>query len=89
MIEQPLLLTGWSSRFLIYDPLPNTVSYATLGTLQLTVQSFCDIQDARPHQWSPSASQPTLSRKTEDILRSGRYPKDAPLPTFLAYLQPV
>ena len=39
--------------------------------------------------WSPSTSHPTLSREAEDFLRGGKYPNDVPLPTFLAYLQPV
>ena len=31
----------------------------------------------------------TLSREAEDFHRGGKYPKDVPLPTFLAYLRLV
>ena len=41
------------------------------------------------HNWSPSTSHPTLPREAEDFPRDGKHAKDVPLPTFLAYLQPV
>ena len=67
----------------------NTVSLATLGTIHLTVQPLYNLQDAMLRYWSPSASHPTLPREAEDFPRGGKYPKDVPLPTFLAYVQLV
>ena len=58
----------------------------TFGTLPLTVQYLCDLQDAMPCHWSPSISHPVIPREGEDFPRGGKFPKDASLPTFLAYL---
>ena len=93
------LLTAQASSFLIQAPFPNKVSQDTFGILLLsqdtfgtllqTVQYLCDFWVAMPRHWSPSASYPTLSREAEDYPRGGKYPKDVPLSTFLATLQPV
>ena len=90
MLEQPLLFTGCSStQFFNSPPFPNTVSKDSFGTLLLTVQYLYDLRDAMPHHWLPSTYHPTLSREAEDFPRGDKYPKDVPLLTFLAYLEPV
>ena len=71
------------------QPFPNTVSQDTFGTLLLTVQYFGDLRDAIPCHCSPSTSHPALPREAEDFPAGGKYPKDGPLPTFLACLQSV
>ena len=90
MLEQPFFFTGCSSiQFFNSPPFSHTISQNTFGTLALTVQYLCDLQDARPCHWSPSTSHPTHPREAEDFpTRGGKYPKDLPLPTLLAYLQP-
>ena len=98
--EKPLLFTGRSSmQFFSFtpppphpsppQPFPNTVSQDTFGTLLLTVQYFGDLRDAIPCHCSPSTSHPALPREAEDFPAGGKYPKDGPLPTFLACLQSV
>ena len=72
MLEEPLDFTGCSSiQFFHSPPFPNsppppppppplkTVIEAARGYLPLTVQSLCDLRDAMPRHWSPSASHPT------------------------------
>ena len=91
MLEQPLLFTGCSSiQFFNSPPFPK---HRQLGhTLYLTpqcVQPLYNFWDAIPGDWSPSGSHPTLPREADDFPRSGKDPKDVPLPTFLAYLQPA
>ena len=76
-------------QFFNLTPLPNTVSQDTFRTLPLTVQYLCDLRDTMPRHWSSSTSHPTLSREADDFPVGGKYPKDALLSTFLAYLQPV
>ena len=39
---------------------PNKVSQGTFGTLPLTEQYLCDLRNAMPCHWSPSASHPTF-----------------------------
>ena len=48
-------------QFFYLPPFPNTASQTTFGYLLLTVQHLCDLQDAMPRHWSPSASHPTLT----------------------------
>ena len=56
------LLTGCLGiQFFSFTPYPNTVSWATFGYLPHTVQYLCDLQDAMPCHWSPSASHPTFT----------------------------
>ena len=88
MLEQPLLYAQGSS-FLIRPASSNTVSPDNLRTLPLTVQYLCNLHDAMSRCWSPSTSYPNLPRKAGDFLRGDKYPNDVPLPTLLAYLQPV
>ena len=83
------LLAVQAFSFLIHPPFLNTVSQDTFVTLSLTAQHLCDFQDIMPHHWSPHTSHLTLPREAEDFPRGGKYPKDVPLSTFLAYLQPV
>ena len=83
------LLAAQASTFLIHHPYPNTVSQDTFDTQALTVQYFCDLQDTMPCHWSLSTSHPTFPREREHFPRGDKYPKDVPLPKFLAYLQPV
>ena len=83
------LLPAQASSFLFYQPFPNTVSCSTLGTLLHTVQPFCELWNTMPPHWSPSASHPTFPSEAVHFLRGGKYPKDVPLPTLLAYLKPV
>ena len=80
------LLTAQASSFLIHFPFLNTVSKAILSSLHFTVQYLCDLRYTMPCHWSPSTSHPTLPREAGDFPSSGKYPKDVPLPTFLAYL---
>ena len=62
MLQQPLDFTGCSSiQFLNSPPSPDTVSEAARDYLPLTVQRLCDLRDAMPRHWSPSASHPTLA----------------------------
>ena len=49
----------------------------------------CSSMLIMPCHWSPSASHPTLPREAENFSRGNKYPKDVPVPAFLAYLQPV
>ena len=51
--------------------------------------NHCGLRDAMPRQNAP-VSFPTqpIPRKAEDFPRGGKYSKDVPLPTLLAYLQP-
>ena len=85
------LLAAQAFSFLVH-PLSQTVSqdtYPSLDTLSLTVQNLCDLQDAMLRHWSLSTYHPTLPRKAEIFPNGGKYPKDVPLLTFLAYLQPI
>ena len=53
----PYFLTGsLSIQFFDSPPFSHTVSQATFGYLLLTVQHLCDLRDAMPHHWSPTAS---------------------------------
>ena len=62
MLEQPLLFTAYSSiQFFNSLLFPNRVSYATLGSLHITVQTLCDLRDAMPCHWSASASHQTFA----------------------------
>ena len=48
------------------------------------------LRDTMPRQRSPlSFPNAPVPREAEDFPRCGKYPKDVPLSTFLAYLQPV
>ena len=73
MPEQPL----------IHHLFPNTDF-----TLHLTVRPIFDLREAVPH-CSLSAFHPTLPREAENFPKGIKYPRDVPLPTCLAYLQPV
>ena len=55
------LLAAQASSFLINFPFPNTVSWTIPGSPHLTVHPLCDLQDAMPPHWSPSASHLTLA----------------------------
>ena len=59
------------------------LSEVTRGDLPLTVQHLCDLRDAMLLQWPPS-TQP-LPREAGDFPTGEKYPKDVPLPTYLAY----
>ena len=84
MLEQ--LFTGCSSiQFFNSPSFLNTVSQDTFGTQPLTVQYLCDLRDAMPRHCSPNTSHPTLPREAKDFPMGGKYPKDVPLATFLAY----
>ena len=83
------LQAAQASSFLLHFLFLSTVSKATFGKLHLTAQPLCDLRDAMPSHWSPSASHPTLTRETEDLPRGGKYSKDVLLPILLAYLQQV
>ena len=82
-------MAAQTSRFLIHSPFPNTVSQDPLGTLLLTAQYLCDLQNAMPRHWSLINCHPTFPKDAEDFTRGGKYPKDVSLPTLLAYVQPV
>ena len=56
--NQYFLLTGWLGIQFLVNPYVNKVSLASFGYLPLTVQHLCDLQDAMPCHWSPSASHP-------------------------------
>ena len=91
MLEQPLLFTGCSSiQFFNSPPFPE---HSQLGytwyPIHLAVKLLCYLRIAMPRHWSPSASNPTLTRGAEDLPGDSKYHKDVPLHTFLAYLQPV
>ena len=76
------LLAGQVSSFLI-QPLYQTQSVGT------PLVPYCAVLVWLVGcHWSPSTSQ-SLPREAEDFLRGDKYPNDVPLPTFLAYLQPV
>ena len=64
--------------------------HATPEVTTLIFYNFCDLRDAMTHQ-RPPISFPTqpVSREAEDFPRGGKCTNDVPLPTFLAYLQPV
>ena len=67
MLEQPLAFSGCSTiQFFNSLPSLNTVSEAARGNLLLTVQHLCDIWDAMPLHWSPSACHlnPCLGKQT-------------------------
>ena len=75
--------------FLIHLSFLYTVSQDAFRTLTLTAQYFCHLLDAMPRHWSPITSHPTLPREAKKFPRGGKFTKDLPLPTFLAYLHPV
>ena len=89
MLKQPLLFTGCSniqffnSFFVTYG-----TPCRTRGHHSRLI--FCDLRDTMPCQRSPLLF-PTkhVPREAEDFSRGGKYREDVPLPTFLAYLQPV
>ena len=83
------LLPVQGSSFSIHLTFSRTVSWFTFGTLPLNMQYLCDKQGAISWHWSPSTSHPNLYREEENFPRGLNYLKDVPLPTFLAYLQPV
>ena len=72
-----------------YSSLIPKHSQDTFDTLPLNVQYVCDLPDAMHRHWSPSTSHPTLPWEPENFPQDGKYPKNAPLPTFLAYMQLV
>ena len=82
-------LVAHASSFVSHHSFLNTVSYATVGALQLTVQPcvtyrmpYHDIG----HQLLPTEP---LPRQVEDFPRGGNYPKDVSLLPFLGYVEPV
>ena len=79
MLEQSLLFTGCSRIQFFNSP----------SALHLTVQPLCVLRDFMPRHWSPSASHLTLLSVSENFPRGGKYPKNVPLSTFLAYSEPV
>ena len=59
MLEQPLVFTGCSSiQFFNLPSSPTAVSQGAWCNLPLTVQHLCDLWDAMPLHWSPSAFHP-------------------------------
>ena len=82
-------MAAQASNFLIHPTFSSTVSQDTFGNLPLTVQYLCDLWDVMPRHWSRSTSHLALLLEAENFPRGGKHPKDEPLPTFLAYLQPV
>ena len=69
ILEQPLLFTGCSSiQFFNLPPFPNTVSWTTIGSFLLTVQSLCELQYTMPHHWSPVLPTQLLPREAEDYI---------------------
>ena len=92
MLEEPYLLAAQASSFLISHLSPlskHRQSGHTFGTLPPTVQYLCDLRYTIPHHWSQNTSHPNLHRERGDFPMGGKYSKDVPLPTFLAYMQPV
>ena len=61
LINPYFLLAAQASSFLIYFSFPNTVSEDTLGTLPLTVQYLCELQNLMLLHWSPVTSYLTLT----------------------------
>ena len=51
-------------QFIDSLPFQNTVSYATLGTLPLTVQHACGLEDLMLQHWSQGSSHPTLTYRS-------------------------
>ena len=91
MLEQPLLFTllgetGCLSN-LYYLLAARASSFSNHSLSYHSLCSTCVIYETR--HWSPSTSHPTIPGEAEDLARGGKYPKDMPVPTFLAYLQPV
>lgn len=83
MLEQPLILTGFSSIQCFNSPsFPNIVSEAAQDPLPLTVKHMSELQDAMLRHWSPGTSNPYLGNQR--IFRGGKYPKHMPLSTYLA-----
>ena len=82
MLEQPLLFTSCSS--IQFFNSPRFPKDSQLCHLHLNVQPLYHFWDAIPGHWSPSGSHPTLPKEVEDFPRGGNYPRDTPLPTFLA-----
>ena len=60
------------------------------GVTTLVSYNICDLRDAMQSKRSPLffVTQP-VPREAEDFPMGGKYPKDGPLLTFLAALQPV
>ena len=89
MLESLLLFTGCSSIQCFNSPSFPEHIQDKFSTVLLPVKCLCNFLDAMPRYLSPSTSHPVLPREAEDFPRVGKNPKDVPLPTFLAYLQPV
>ena len=71
MLEQSLLFTGFSSIQFLNSPLfLNIVSQNTFGTLPLTVQYLCDLQDVMPLHWSPCTSAHILSLLATSLIHN-------------------
>ena len=87
----PYILTGCLIiQFFDSPPFSHTVSQATFGYLLLTVQHPCDLRDTMPlHLHAKCFSANPLPRETEDFPRGGNHSKHVPLPTYLAWLQPI
>ena len=86
MLEQPLVFAGSSSiQFFYSTGFPNKVSQTTFGTLTLTVQHLCNLQDAMPSIGYQVLPNRLLPREAEDIPWVGKLPKHVPLPKYLAY----
>ena len=92
MLEQPLVFSSCSNiQLLVHSPFPNASTEATLGILLLTVPHLCDLRDSISHHWSLGRSQFNflVKQRISNFLRSGKYPKHVPLPTYFPYLQKV
>ena len=83
------LMVAQASSFVIHLSFPDTVSQNTFATLPLTVQYLFELQDIMPCHWSLITTHEALLMEAEDFPTGGKCPNDVPLPTFLAYLQPV
>ena len=57
MLKQPLDFTDCSrTQFFNFFPSPSTVSEAAQVNPPVNVQHLCDVRNAIPFHWSPSAS---------------------------------
>ena len=83
------LLAAQASSFNSSPPLPkrSQLGHTSYPTPQCPAPVL--LQDATLGHWLPSDSHPSLPREAEDFPKGGKYPKDMPLPTFLAYFQPA
>ena len=63
------LLAAHASSSLINPPFPSTVNQTTVGTLPLTMQHLCDLQDTLLLHWSPSTSHLALTQRIRVFLQ--------------------